>query len=54
MASTNHSCEVFNYFTTSTLIPQTVCVSSVRVADVVQRINVLNEHIDIASGRFLI
>lgn len=49
MAS-NHSCEIYNYFTTSTLTPQTVCVSSVRVADAIQRINSQNDHIDIASG----
>ncbi|CAH1725691.1 unnamed protein product [Aphis gossypii] len=48
MAS-NHSCEIYNYFTTSTLTPQTVCVSSVRVADAIQRINSQNDHIDIAS-----
>uniref|UniRef100_A0A2S2NFQ6 deoxyribose-phosphate aldolase n=1 Tax=Schizaphis graminum TaxID=13262 RepID=A0A2S2NFQ6_SCHGA len=48
MAS-NHSCEIYNYFTTSTLTPQTVCVSSVRIADAVQRLNCLNEHINIAS-----
>lgn len=51
MAS-NHSCEIHNYFTTSTLTPQTVCVSSVRVADAVQSINCQNEHIDIASGDY--
>lgn len=51
MAS-NHSCEIYNYFTTSTLTPQTVCVSSVRVADAVQSINCQNEHIDIASGKY--
>ncbi|KAF0755682.1 putative deoxyribose-phosphate aldolase, partial [Aphis craccivora] len=48
MAS-NHSCEIYNYFTTSTLTPQTVCVSSVRIADAIQRINSQNDHIDIAS-----
>lgn len=51
MAATNHSCEVFHYFTNSTLIPPTVCVSSVRVPDAVRRIKYLNEHIDIASGK---
>jgi len=51
MAS-NHSCEIYNYFTTSTLTPQTVCVSSVRIPDAVQIINCLNEHIDIASGEY--
>lgn len=53
MASSHHTCEIFNYFTTSTLTPRTVCVSSVRVSDVVQRINFLNEHIDIVSGNFI-
>lgn len=51
LASSNHSCEIHHYFSTSTLTPQTVCVSSVRVPDAVQRINSLNEHIDIASGK---
>jgi len=51
MAS-NHSCEIYNYFTTSTLTPQTVCVSSVRVADAIQKINSQNDHIDIASGEY--
>jgi len=50
--ATHHSCEIYNYFTTSTLTPQTVCVSSVRVADAVQRINCQNEHIDITSGKY--
>ncbi|XP_025409416.1 deoxyribose-phosphate aldolase isoform X2 [Sipha flava] len=48
MANT-HSCELRNYFTTSTLTPQTVCVSSVRIYDVVQRLRFLKQHIDIAS-----
>jgi hypothetical protein len=51
MANT-HSCELRNYFTTSTLTPQTVCVSSVRIYDVVQRLRFLKQHIDIASGEY--
>lgn len=50
---THHSCELHNYLTTSTLTPQTVCVSSVRISDAVQRLRILKEHIDIASGKYI-
>ncbi|XP_050541877.1 deoxyribose-phosphate aldolase isoform X2 [Daktulosphaira vitifoliae] len=44
-----HTCPIYNYFSNSTLIPPTVCVSSVRVPDAVERIKQLGVHIDIAS-----
>ncbi|XP_050432381.1 deoxyribose-phosphate aldolase [Adelges cooleyi] len=44
-----HTCPIYNYLSTSTLIPPTICVSSIRVPDAVQRIKHQGVHIDIAS-----
>lgn len=46
----NHSCNVSEYFRNSSLTPQTICVSSIRVSDAVRRLNFLKQHIEIASG----
>jgi len=48
--SSKHSCEIYNYFSTSTLTPQTICVSSIHVPDAVERLRGLEQHIDITSG----
>lgn len=47
-----HSCDIYDYLSTSSLCPQTICVSSVRVPDAVQRMNYLKQHIDITSGKY--
>lgn len=45
-----HSCNVSEYFRNSSLTPQTICVSSIRVPDAVKRLTFLKQHIEIASG----
>lgn len=47
----NNSYNVYEYFNTSTLMPATICISSVRVIDALERLRFLKETLNIASGK---
>ncbi|VVC25237.1 Aldolase-type TIM barrel,DeoC/FbaB/ lacD aldolase,Deoxyribose-phosphate aldolase [Cinara cedri] len=47
--NSDHLCSIYEYFNTSTLTPATICVSSVRVIDAIQRLRFLKQTLDIAS-----